>query len=96
MYCNYSSALILPVKQIFKCISFSGFSRPGAVHLNVLTDYNLNEEKYVYRLMASAYRNSDGSVAVVTVKYLESELGIVCKQTGGVGRGRPTCRKFFL
>jgi len=60
-------------KKLWVMGNFSWFIRPGALRLDVMMDDSLSEEERASRLMVSAYRNRDSSLAIVAVNYSVSD-----------------------
>ncbi len=62
---------IVDSKLLWALGNYSRFVRPGAVRLNVTRNNSTNPESATnpYGLMCSAYRNADGTYAVVVINY---------------------------
>mgnify|MGYP002853162136 CR=1 FL=1 len=67
-------------KLLWTIGNYSRFVRPGAVRLDVK-----GNDGDPYGVMASAYRNADGSLAIVVINYTNKEQDI---QIGGIAKGK--------
>jgi O-glycosyl hydrolase len=68
---------IIGSRKLWVMGNFSRFIRPDAVRLDVEINDGLEEEERANQVMISAYRNEDGSVAIVAVNYSDSDRDLL-------------------